>query len=97
MSDRTMLAFGRSTYSVPKSTKRVFQMALAVLITAAAILVVLSLNNVLTTQSGWRQGFNAWYSFIRRSDILGTMVLTAVVSVLSVYWTPESGNNGGKK
>jgi ABC-type sulfate transport system permease subunit len=97
MSDRTMLVFGRSTYSVPRLTKRAFQVLLAVGITAVAILLVLSLNNVLTTQSGWRQGFNAWYAFIRRSDILGTMVLTAVVSVMSVYWTPENGGNGGKK
>jgi ABC-type sulfate transport system permease subunit len=96
MSDRTMLAFGRNTYSVPKATKRVFQMALAVAITAAAILIVLSLNNVLTTQSGWRQGFNTWLAFIRRSDILGTMVLTSAVTVLSIYWTPETTGSGKK-
>ncbi len=96
MSDRTMLAFGRSTYSVPRATKRAFQVVLAVAITAAAILVVLSLNNVLTTQTGWRQGFNTWLNFIRRSDILGTMVLTSIVTVISIYWTPE-GNSSGKK
>lgn len=95
MSDRTMLAFGRSTYSVPKATKRAFQVLLAVAITAVAILIVLSLNNVLTTQTGWRQGFNTWLAFIRRSDILGTMVLTSAITVLSVYWTPQG--NGGKK
>ena len=91
MSDRTMLAFGRSTYSVPRATKRALQVVMAVALTAAAALVILSLNNVLTTHSGWRQGFDAWFGFIRRSDILGTIVLTAVVTVISVYWTPESG------
>ncbi len=95
MSDRTMLAFGRSTYSVPKATKRAFQVLLAVAITAVAILIVLSLNNVLTTQTGWRQGFNTWLAFIRRSDILGTMVLTSAITVLSVYWSPQGGS--GKK
>lgn len=90
MSDRTMLAFGRSTYSVPRMTKRAFQVLLAVALTAAAALVILSLNNVLTTHSGWRQGVDAWLAFIRRSDILGTIILTAVVTVVSVYWTPES-------
>ena len=94
MSDRTMLALGRSTYSVPKMTKRAFQVLMAVGLTAAAILIVLSLNNVLTARSGWQQGFETWFSFIRRSDILGTMVLTAVVTVASVYWLPESS---GKK
>ena len=90
MSDRTMLAFGRSTYSVPRMTKRAFQVLLAVALTAGAALIILSLNNVLTTQSGWRQGVNAWFAFIRRSDILGTIVLTAVVTVVSVYWTPDT-------
>ena len=64
-------------------------------ITAVAILIVLSLNNVLTTQTGWRQGFNTWLAFIRRSDILGTMVLTSAITVLSVYWSPQGGS--GKK
>ena len=91
MSDRTMLLFGRSTYSVPRMTKRAFQVLLAVALTAGAALIILSLNNVLTTQSGWRQGVNAWFAFIRRSDILGTIVLTAVVTGVSVYWTPDAG------
>ena len=86
-----MLLFGRSTYSVPRFTKRAFQVLLAVALTAGAALLILSLNNVLTTQSGWRQGVNAWMAFIRRSDILGTIVLTAVVTVVSVYWTPDTG------
>lgn len=90
MSDRTMLAFGRSTYSVPRMTKRAFQVLLAVALTAAAALVILSLNNVLTTHSGWRQGVDAWLAFIRRSDILGTIILTAVVTIVSVYWTPDA-------
>ena len=94
MSDRTMVAFGRSTYSVTKLTKRALQVLVATGLTAAAILIVLSLNNVLTAHSGWRQGFDAWLAFIRRSDILGTIVLTAAITVASVYWTPESG---GKK
>jgi len=97
MSDRTMLLFGRSTYSVPKATKRALQVLIAVAVTAVTILVVLSLNNVLTTHSGWRAGFDAWLAFIRRSDILGTMVLTAAITVVSVYWAPVSSNSGGKK
>jgi len=91
MSDRTMLLFGRSTYSVPKLTKRAFQVLVAVALTAFAALIILSLNDVLTTHSGWRQGFDLWFAFIRRSDILGTIVLTAVVTVASLYWTPENG------
>jgi hypothetical protein len=31
-------------------------------------------------------GFNAWVAFVRRPDILTTMGLTALVSILLVYW-----------
>ena len=93
MSDRTMLAVGRATYSVPKLTKRAAQVLMAVVLTSLASLIILSLNDVLTTHTGWRAGFDLWLSFIRRSDILGTIVLTAVVTVASLYWTPD----GGKK
>ena len=31
-------------------------------------------------------GFNLWYSFILRPDILGTMVLTALVTMAYVFW-----------
>jgi len=89
MTDRTMLAVGRSTYSVPRLTKRAAQVLFAVAFTALASLLILELNDVLTTHSGWRSGFDLWLSFIRRSDILGTIVLTAVVTVVSVYWTPD--------
>ena len=55
-------------------------------LTALAALVILALNNVLTTNSGWRQGFDVWVAFIRRSEILGTIVVTAVITVASVNW-----------
>ena len=87
--DRTMLAVGRSTYSVPRLTKRAAQVLVAVALTSLASLVILSLNDVLTTHAGWRAGFDLWWSFIRRSDILGTIVLTAVVTIASLYWTPD--------
>jgi ABC-type sulfate transport system permease subunit len=86
--DRTMLAVGRSTYSVPKLTKRIAQVTIAVALTCLAIFVVLSLNTVLTTHAGWRQGFDLWFGFVRRSDILGTMILTAAVTTATIYWAP---------
>mgnify|MGYP001214752382 FL=1 len=44
------------------------------------------LNNVLTARSGFTQGFDAWYAFIRRTDIQGTIVLSALVTVAFIYW-----------
>ena len=90
MSDRTMVTFVGNRFSVPVITKRALQVLVAVLVTAATILAILSLNNVLTTHSGWRQGFDAWFNFIRRSDILGTIVLTAAITVASIYLTPDT-------
>lgn len=86
MSDRTQLAVGRSTFSVTRLTKRALQMVISAGLTAFSALVILMLNNVLTARSGFTQGFDAWYAFIRRSDILGTIILTAIVTVLFVYW-----------
>lgn len=89
MSDRTMLAIGRSSFSVTRLTKRAVQTLVATALTATASLVILMLNNVLTAKSGWQQGFDVWLAFIRRSDILGTMLLTAIVTIVFVYWQRE--------
>ena len=92
MSDRTMLLFRGATYSVPKLTKRAVQVALAVGMTALAALAILSLNDVLTNHSGWRAGFELWRAFITRSDILGTMVLTSVITIVTVYWNNSAAS-----
>ncbi len=86
MSDRTMLAVGGKSFSVPKLTKRLVEIAAAVGLTSFTVLVVLMLNNVLTGKGGWQRGYDTWLKFIGRSDILGTMILTAVVTVAFVYW-----------
>jgi hypothetical protein len=40
-------------------------------------------------------GINVWLAFIRRPDILTTMVLTAFVTVLFVYWQRERERRAG--
>lgn len=90
MSDRTMLAIGRSSFSVSRLTKRAVQTVAATALTAVASFIILMLNNVLTAKAGWQQGFDIWLAFIRRSDILGTMALTAIITILFIYWQRES-------
>ena len=68
------------------SFERAMQMVIASALTAFASFVILMLNNVLTARSGWQQGFDVWYAFIRRSDILGTIILTAMVTIAFLYW-----------
>jgi hypothetical protein len=95
MSDRTQLAIGRNTISVPRMTKRIIEMAIATGLTGFVALVILVLNNVLTGRGGWLNGFDVWLIYIRRPDILGTMLLTALVTVLFLTW--QRDNNGGKR
>ena len=93
MSDRTQLAIGRTILSVPRLTKRAGEVAVVTGLTGLAALLVLGLNNVLTARSGFTGGFDLWMQFIRRSDILGTMILTAIVAVVYLSWNRDSSNN----
>ena len=93
MSDRTQIAIGRNMISVPRMTKRAVEVAVVTGLTALASLLILGLNNVLTARSGFTQGFELWLSFIRRSDILGTIILTAIVAVAYVQWQREAAGN----
>jgi hypothetical protein len=43
-------------------------------------------NGFLTTRGRVLQGWDAWIGFINRPDILATMILTSIVTVLFVYW-----------
>ncbi|MEL7303429.1 MAG: hypothetical protein AAGJ53_07020 [Pseudomonadota bacterium] len=86
MADRTQLHVGNKAFAVPTLTKRVFEAAMGFALTAAAILTVLTLNNLLTGRTGWYGGYTRWMKFIQQTDILGTMILTAVVTVAFVYW-----------
>ncbi len=90
MSDRTQLALGRNTLSVPKFAKRILEVAVATGLTALVSFLILFLNNILTVRSGLVLGFNIWLSFIGRSDILGTMVLTAMVTIAYLAWQRDS-------
>ncbi|HMN36486.1 MAG TPA: hypothetical protein PKD49_02070 [Hyphomicrobium sp.] len=86
MSDRTQLAIGRNTLNVPRVTKRALEVFVATGVTGMVSLLILLLNNVLTGRGGWLNGFDVWMSFIRRPDILGTMLLTAICTVAFLQW-----------
>jgi len=46
-------------------------------------------------QSSLQAGFTAWLTFVRRPEILTTIVLTAVVSVLLLYWQRDKERKMG--
>lgn len=87
MVEKTVLALPGTKVSVPRLFKRLLQIALAAALTAAVMLVVMVGNGLLTARAGSLQGaINTWLAFIKRPDIYATVILTAAVTVLFVYW-----------
>ena len=87
MADKTTLALPGKKLSVPKIVKRTIQIASAVALTAMVALAAMVGNALLLGKKGKSlQGLDVWLSFINRTDIIATMVLTAFVTVLFVYW-----------
>ena len=87
MVEKTVLALPGKKVSVPRVFKRTLQVTLAAALTAAVMLVVVVGNGLLVGRGASLQGgINTWLAFIKRPDIYATIILTAVVTVLLVYW-----------
>lgn len=86
MTDRTMIALGRTTFSVPRLAKRALQVLTVTGLTAIVSLFIVMSNAFLTVKDGPLRGFGTWYAFVTRPDIIGTSVLTAVVTVAYLFW-----------
>jgi hypothetical protein len=95
MADTTQLVMAGKKVSVPRLLKRLLQIALAVALTAALFFVVIAGNGFLTGRTTFQAGYQAWLAFVQRPDILTTMVATAVVTVLLVYWQRERERKTG--
>jgi hypothetical protein len=88
MVEKTVLALpaGKKA-SIPRTLKRLVQIALAVALSSAVFLAMILGNGMLVGRgTSFKAGWNAWLTFIKRPDILGTMVITSVVTVLVIYW-----------
>lgn len=86
-SDRTQFAVARNkTVAMPRVMKRSLQVAVAAGLTALAVLVVMVVNGFLAGRGGTLSGLDLWLAFIRRGDIVSTIVLTALVTVAFLYW-----------
>jgi hypothetical protein len=87
MADKTILVVpGKKKLSVPRFLKRSVQVTTAVGLTALAVLAIVLGNGFLQPRGNPMQGWQVWLGFIHRTDILATMVLTAIVTVLFLYW-----------
>lgn len=76
---------------MPPAMRKALDVLIAIGLTAAVFLVVVVANSFLMARGNYSHGFNLWYSFILRTDILGTVVLTALVTMLYVWFGKGSG------
>lgn len=86
MSDKTTLVMPGQNVIVPRIVKRVVQVAASCALTAAVALVLVVGSGMLLARGSSSRGVDIWLNFIQRPDIQGTMLLTAIVTVLYVYW-----------
>lgn len=86
MSDKTVLAVPGRKLSVPRVFKRTVQISTVVVLTAVVVLAFVLANSMLIGRGGPMQAVSAWLAFIKRPDIQATVILTAIVSVLFIYW-----------
>jgi hypothetical protein len=59
---------------------------IAIGLTAAAVFVIVVSNSFLMARGSSWQGLRLWYAFVLRPDILGMVVLTALVTVAYFTW-----------
>jgi hypothetical protein len=86
MSEKTILVVPGKKLTVPRILKRGLQIAAAVALSAGVALAILIGNGLLVPRGSLLQGWDVWLAFINRTDILATMILTALVTVWFVYW-----------
>ena len=86
MADKTILAVPGRKISVARPIKRVVQIASALALTALIALLAVHISTAYSARGGAAQSFAQWLLIVKRPDIQATAIMTAIVSVLFVYW-----------
>lgn len=94
MSDKTTLVMPGKKMQVAKPVKRGLQVAASVALTMAVALALMVSSGFLQAKGTSVQAWYTWLAFINRPDIQATMVLTALVTVLFVYWLRDKERGG---
>ncbi len=71
---------------MPPLTKKLTDVAIAVGLTMGVVFIIVVANSFLTARGGYWQGVNLWLALVQRPDILGTIVLTALVTTGYFVW-----------
>jgi hypothetical protein len=80
---------------MPPVMRKLVEVAIAIGLTAAVAFLIIFANSFLTARGGSAHGFSTWYAFIMRPDILGTMILTALVTIGYGMWQQGGGRSRG--
>jgi uncharacterized membrane protein len=83
---KTMLVMPGRKFSVNRAVKRCVQTIAGAAFAAATIGVVMVVNGLLSGKGTTMQWIHYWLGFIQRPDIIVTMLITAMTTVLLVYW-----------
>lgn len=97
--ETTGLVVAGRRMTVPRLLKRSIQIALALLLSSLVLFVIMVANGMLSgKQPSIQAGVTAWLAFIKRPEIQLTGIITAVVSVMFVYWqrNQERRHGGGR-
>jgi hypothetical protein len=84
--ETTVLVIAGKRLRVPRFVKRAVQVAVSVGLTLFVVLVIQVGDGLLSGKVSLPAASASWLAFIRRPDILTVMTLTALVTVLFVYW-----------
>jgi hypothetical protein len=87
MMETTGLVVVGRRFSVPRIFKRLLQIVVALCLSGAVLFVIMVGNGMLAgRQPSLQMGINLWLAFIKRPEIQLTAIITAVVTVMFVYW-----------
>jgi hypothetical protein len=86
MTDKTVLVMPGRKMSVTRPIKRVIQIAGALALTSLIAFIAVYISTAYTPRGGAQQSLAQWLLIVKRPDIQATAILTALVSVLFVYW-----------
>lgn len=66
--------------------KKFIDIAIAIGLTFGLVLIIVVTSSFLTSRGGYMHGFKLWLALIERPDIVGTVILTALVTTGYAIW-----------
>lgn len=66
--------------------KKIVDIAIAIGLTFGLVLLIVVTSSFLTARGGYMHGFKLWLALVERPDIIGTAVLTALVTTGYAVW-----------